>query len=63
MGLGPGPRLAVGHAARDCAGPEGVKAALVEKRPPVWSPSRLEQVTEADVAGAFRPPEGGDLSF
>lgn len=42
---------------------EGVKAALVEKRPPVWSPSRLEQVTEADVAGAFRPPEGGDLSF
>ena len=42
---------------------EGVKAALVEKRPPVWSPSRLEQVTEAHVAGAFRPPEGGDLSF
>jgi hypothetical protein len=26
-GLGPGPGLAVGHAARDCAGPEGVKAA------------------------------------
>lgn len=42
---------------------EGVTAALEEKRAPVWAPGRLEEVSEADVAAAFAPLGGEDLSF
>lgn len=42
---------------------EGVTAALIEKRPPQWSPASLAEVTEADLKGAFDAPAGGDLAF
>ena len=43
---------------------EGVRAQLLDKdRKPLWSPARLEDVTDADVARHFREPESGDLTF
>jgi enoyl-CoA hydratase len=43
---------------------EGVRAQLLDKdRNPLWSPARLEDVTDADVARHFEEPESGDLTF
>ena len=43
---------------------EGVRAQLLDKdRKPLWSPARLEDVTDADVARHFEEPESGDLTF
>ncbi|NLO79839.1 MAG: enoyl-CoA hydratase/isomerase family protein [Xanthomonadaceae bacterium] len=42
---------------------EGVRALLVDKdRNPRWRPSRLEDVSAADVAAHFEPPAGFDPS-
>jgi enoyl-CoA hydratase len=43
---------------------EGVRALIVDKdRKPHWRPATLEEVSAADVARHFEPPEGGDLTF
>lgn len=43
---------------------EGVRAQLLDKdRNPLWSPARLEDVTEADVLRHLQEPESGDLTF
>jgi enoyl-CoA hydratase len=43
---------------------EGVRAQLLDKdRKPLWSPARLEDVTDADVARHLLEPASGDLTF
>ncbi|MBA3067142.1 MAG: enoyl-CoA hydratase/isomerase family protein [Hyphomonas sp.] len=43
---------------------EGVRAVLIDKdNAPVWSPARLEDVTEADVARYFAPLGPDELTF
>ena len=43
---------------------EGVRAVIVDKdNAPVWSPARLEDVTEADVARYFAPLGADELQF
>ena len=43
---------------------EGVRAQLLDKdRKPLWSPARLEDVTDEDVARHLQEPESGDLTF
>jgi enoyl-CoA hydratase len=43
---------------------EGVRAQLLDKdRKPLWSPARLEDVSEADVDRHLQEPESGDLTF
>ena len=43
---------------------EGVRAQLIDKdRNPLWSPARLEDVTDADVSRHLQEPESGDLTF
>ena len=43
---------------------EGVRAQLIDKdRKPLWSPARLEDVSEADLARYFEEPASGDLTF
>ena len=43
---------------------EGVRAQLIDKdRKPLWSPARLEDVSEADVTRHLQEPESGDLTF
>jgi enoyl-CoA hydratase len=43
---------------------EGVRAVIVDKdNAPVWSPARLEDVSEADIAKYFAPLGGDELSF
>jgi enoyl-CoA hydratase len=43
---------------------EGVRAALVDKDgKPVWSPARIEDVSEAFVAAYFEPLEAGELNL
>jgi enoyl-CoA hydratase len=43
---------------------EGVRAMLIDKdKAPTWSPDRVEDVSEADVASYFEPPPEGDLTF
>lgn len=43
---------------------EGVRALIVDKdKRPEWRPATLDEVSEADVARHFEPPEGGDLTF
>jgi|APFEC2959095136_1045048.scaffolds.fasta_scaffold00619_14 enoyl-CoA hydratase len=43
---------------------EGVRAQLLDKdRNPLWSPARLEDVSEEAVARHFEEPESGDLTF
>ncbi|MGH6899584.1 MAG: enoyl-CoA hydratase/isomerase family protein [Geminicoccaceae bacterium] len=50
-------RFMAGHDFR-----EGVRALIVDKdNRPKWRPSRLEDVTAADVEAYFRPLPGGDL--
>jgi enoyl-CoA hydratase len=44
--------------------PEGVRAQIIDKdRTPRWSPAELALVTEADVAGFFTEPAGGELGL
>ncbi|KAB7648313.1 enoyl-CoA hydratase/isomerase family protein [Polymorphobacter fuscus] len=43
---------------------EGVRAQLLDKdRNPLWSPARLEDVTDEDIARHLAEPESGDLTF
>lgn len=43
---------------------EGVRAVIIDKdNAPVWSPGRLEDVTEADVARYFDPLGADELTF
>jgi enoyl-CoA hydratase len=43
---------------------EGVRAVIIDKdNVPVWSPARLEDVTEADIAKYFAPLGDDELSF
>ncbi len=43
---------------------EGVRAQLLDKdRKPLWSPARLEDVSDEDVARHFEEPASGDLTF
>lgn len=43
---------------------EGVRAQLLDKdRNPKWAPATLAEVSDADVARHFQPPETGDLTF
>ncbi|MFN3609615.1 MAG: enoyl-CoA hydratase/isomerase family protein [Hyphomonas sp.] len=43
---------------------EGVRAVIIDKdNAPVWSPARLEDVSEADVAQYFAPLGADDLTF
>lgn len=43
---------------------EGVRAQLLDKdRNPAWSPARLEDVSDDDVARHLAEPESGDLTF
>lgn len=43
---------------------EGVRAMLVDKdRAPRWQPARLADVSEAEVAAHFAPPDGEHLRF
>ena len=43
---------------------EGVRAQLLDKdRNPLWSPARLEDVSDDAVARHFEEPESGDLTF
>ncbi len=43
---------------------EGVRAQLLDKdRKPLWSPARLADVTDADVARHMQAPASGDLTF
>ncbi len=43
---------------------EGVRAALIDKdQKPVWSPSRIEDVSEAEIAAYFAPTANHELSF
>jgi enoyl-CoA hydratase len=52
-------RFVAGHDFR-----EGVRALIIDKdNRPKWRPSRLEDVTAADVEAYFRPLPGGDLSL
>ena len=42
---------------------EGVRAQLIDKdRAPKWQPATLAEVSDADVAGYFAVPPGGDLA-
>ncbi|HEX2478957.1 MAG TPA: enoyl-CoA hydratase/isomerase family protein [Geminicoccaceae bacterium] len=51
------PRFLAGHDFR-----EGIRALIVDKDgQPAWRPSRLEDVSAADVDAYFRPLPGGDL--
>jgi enoyl-CoA hydratase len=52
------------HFARGHDFPEGVRALLVDKdHKPNWSPSRLEDVSDAAVAGYFEPVPWRELTF
>ena len=43
---------------------EGVRAVLLDKdRNPLWSPARVEDVSEDDIALYLREPDSGDLTF
>lgn len=43
---------------------EGVRAVIIDKdHAPIWSPSTLEDVTEAHVAGFFEPLGANELTF
>ena len=43
---------------------EGVRAVIVDKdNAPKWSPARLEDVSEADVARYFEPLGADELEF
>ncbi len=43
---------------------EGVRAVIIDKdNAPVWSPARLEDVSEADVAQYFAPLGDDELTF
>ena len=53
------PRFLAGHDFR-----EGVRALIIDKDDrPDWRPSRLEEVSPADVEGYFRPLPAGDLQL
>jgi enoyl-CoA hydratase len=53
------PRFLAGHDFR-----EGVRALIIDKdRRPDWRPSRLEEVSSADIEGYFRPLPAGDLQL
>jgi enoyl-CoA hydratase len=52
------------HFARGNDFPEGVRALLVDKdHKPKWSPARLEDVSDALVAGYFEPVSWRELTF
>ncbi len=52
------------HFARGHDFPEGVRALLVDKdHKPDWRPARLEDVSDALVAGYFEPVPWGELAF
>ena len=52
------------HFARGSDFPEGVRALLVDKdHKPNWSPARLEDVSDAAVAGYFKPVPWRELAF
>ena len=52
------------HFARGNDFPEGVRALLVDKdHKPNWSPARLEDVSDAAVAGYFEPVPWRELTF
>lgn len=52
------------HFARGHDFPEGVRALLVDKdHKPNWSPARLEDVSDAAVAGYFEPVPWRELTF
>ncbi len=40
---------------------EGIRAAVIDKGTPQWSPARIEDVTDEMVARHFRAPSSGDL--
>ncbi len=43
---------------------EGIRAQLIDKdRNPLWSPARLEDVSDADIDRYFGEPASGDLTF
>jgi enoyl-CoA hydratase len=43
---------------------EGIRAQLIDKdRMPVWNPSRIEDVSEEEVARHLVEPDSGDLTF